>query len=277
MDLEIIAPGVTVWHNSIEYEDAFIPEMWDHRYRVERGSEWRDDGRQDPEKRKYYENRNLPMRVSHTPNGDDWDKDDPYDAFMLDLQDVYLECLVEYGNLYPCLFNDLQWQEAHRLLNYVSGAKMGAHSDNTPGTIKALRSEYTDPVAPTRLLVCITFFSNYVEHDNPGPYEYTGGEVYSPYLDIEYAPQRGDTMMYPANYLYAHGVETVLAGNRIANLTVFNQGDFRRLSRAAPDEWLWPRAPWVGGNMFVELKRDANHRVVSATNTKEFPCHPTHF
>ena len=275
MELKVLSPGIAVLHNSVECDDEFIQNLWEHRYREERNSEWREDGKQDPNRQKYYENNNLPVRVTHTPHGEDWDADDPYDAFMLGVQKVYLKCLVEYGNMYPCLFNDLQWQEAHRLLNYVPGAKMGAHSDNTPGTIRSLRSDFTDPVAATRLVVCITFLNDRVEDDeDPGEYGYSGGEVYLPYVGVNYNPLKGDTIMYPANYLYAHGVETVLDGNRIANLTVFCQGDFRRLP-VAPERP--PRRPWIGGEMFIEFVSDDFGNVVEAKYQKGFPCHPTHF
>ena len=277
MEREVLFPGVMVWHNSIECDDEFIQKLWAERYLRERGEKW--EGRQNPERLKHYEEDRLPLRVAQAPNGVDLVEGDPCDDFVAKLDEVYLECIFEYAMTYPCLVNDLQWREAHRLLCYVPRSSMSPHSDNTPGVTRGGMNSMVDPVASTRLVVCLTFLNDCVEEGDPGPYEYAGGEVYLPYVDVTYSPKKGATLMYPANFLYAHGVLPVLEGNRIANLTVFNQGDFTKLPVLPEDP---PRRPWLGGNMFIEFQTDDQpgqppKGFVRAIQKKTFPCQPSHF
>ncbi len=277
MEIEVLFPGVVVWHDSIECDDEFIQELWAERYFRERGEKW--GGRQSAETLKHYEHDRLPLRVAQAVYGKDLVEGDPYDDFVAELDEVYLKCIFEYATIYPCLTHDLQWREAHRLLCYVPKTSMSAHSDNTPGVTRGPMNSMIDPVASTRLVVCLTFLNNCVEEGDPGPYEYAGGELYLPYIDVTYSPKKGDTIMYPANFLYAHGVLPVLEGNRIANLTVFNQGDFTKLPTLPEDP---PRRPWFGGNMFIEFQHndqpgEPQRGYVRAVQKKTYPCQPTHF
>ena len=277
MEIKVLFPGVVVWHDSIECDDEFIQELWAERYFRERGEKW--EGRQSAESLKHYEHDRLPLRVAQAGIGEDLVKGVPYYDFVAEMEKVYLKCIFEYATIYPCLVHDLQWREAHRLLCYVPKTSMSAHSDNTPGVTRGPMNSMIDPVASTRLVVCITFLNNCVEEGDPGPYEYAGGEVYLPYIDVTYSPKKGDTIMYPANFLYAHGVLPVLEGNRIANLTVFNQGDFTKLPTLPEDP---PRKPWLGGNMFIEFQHNDQpgeppKGFVRAIQKKTYPCQPTHF
>ena len=53
---------------------------------------------------------------------------------------------------------------------------------------------------------------------------YSGGELYFPYLRISHQAKKGDVIIFPTNYVASHGVNNVTGGTRYAYLEFFSQG-----------------------------------------------------
>ena len=64
----------------------------------------------------------------------------------------------------------------------------------------------------------------YLNSSGDGEFEFMGGEHVFNYLDIRYAPQAGDIIMFPSNYMAAHEVLPVTHGRRISYLGWYSQG-----------------------------------------------------
>jgi hypothetical protein len=61
-------------------------------------------------------------------------------------------------------------------------------------------------------------------------YEYVGGEIEFPYLDLEYSPKAGDLLIFPSNYLATHEVKQCFHGSRYAYVGYYSQGS-RQIER----------------------------------------------
>ena len=54
--------------------------------------------------------------------------------------------------------------------------------------------------------------------------EFEGGHHYFNYLDIDYKPNSGDILMFPANYMASHEVTPIISGSRYSYLGWYAQG-----------------------------------------------------
>jgi hypothetical protein len=248
--MELLAPGLAVWRNQPygEVDDEFVLDLWRERYESDRQTKWTGNPKDGPVAG--HEAAHGPLRCRNIPPSGGLIRGNKYDDFTLMLQEDLFACLSDYAYKYRTLHLDLGWQETHRLLYYYPGAAMGPHSDNTPTRFKdAHGADAFDPVAPSRVLCTLQFLTTDEK-------DFIGGELYFPFLDVEYRPSKGDTLIYPANFLHTHGVQAVLDGIRITNLSCFCQGDFTKFA------WVDQgggggrdsdsNIPMQGGNMHIE-------------------------
>ena len=215
--MELLAPGLAVWHDRPygDVDEEFVLDLWRERYEDDRQTKWTGNPNHGPQAN--HEAAHGPIRCRNLPREGGLIRGNKYDDFTFMLQKDLFECLSEYADKYKTIPLDLGWQETHRLLYYYPGAAMGAHSDNTPSRYADARGlEVTDPVAPTRVVCTLQFLTT--DED-----DFIGGELFFPFLDVEYRPRKGDTLIYPANFLHTHGVLAVLDGFRITNLSCFCQ------------------------------------------------------
>jgi len=55
--------------------------------------------------------------------------------------------------------------------------------------------------------------------------DYEGGELWFPYLNIAFKPQKGDILMFPSTYIYAHASLKVTSGTKYSAVTMFDYND----------------------------------------------------
>jgi len=55
--------------------------------------------------------------------------------------------------------------------------------------------------------------------------DYEGGELWFPYLDITYKPEKGDIVLFPSTYIFAHASLKVTAGVKYSAVTMFDYND----------------------------------------------------
>jgi predicted 2-oxoglutarate/Fe(II)-dependent dioxygenase YbiX len=55
--------------------------------------------------------------------------------------------------------------------------------------------------------------------------DYEGGELWFPYLNIAFKPQKGDILIFPSTYIYAHASLPVKSGMKYSAVTMFDYND----------------------------------------------------
>jgi predicted 2-oxoglutarate/Fe(II)-dependent dioxygenase YbiX len=55
--------------------------------------------------------------------------------------------------------------------------------------------------------------------------DYDGGELWFPYLNLTFKPQKGDVLFFPSTYIYAHGSKEVTKGIKYSAVTMFNYNE----------------------------------------------------
>lgn len=54
---------------------------------------------------------------------------------------------------------------------------------------------------------------------------YSGGELFFPYMDIKWKPEAGDMVFFPSTYIYAHASLPVTEGVKYSAVTMFDYND----------------------------------------------------
>ena len=126
-------------------------------------------------------------------------------ATMSDLRKIYFdidERLQECIKHYSSLFNlNLKYQEAVNFVRYGKDQHFQVHSDHG--------FSYVCTVSTVMYL-----------NDN-----YTGGELFFPYINYTYTPEEGDIVLFPSNFLYSHAALPVKEGIKYSAVTMFDYND----------------------------------------------------
>lgn len=243
--MELIAEGIALWRNAFEIEDGFAEDYFGYRFEQERNISWRGAKEVHDGKLRWYENAHAPLRVAnftHNEKDEAIIDDNKYGEYTLYLHKVLMKGLAEYLKKYPLLQRDIHYIEAYRLIYYQSGNYMSLHTDqsyagdhsfNNGSLPHQSREEGGRPepadglenINMLRTICCIQHLSDSSDGEDAEWGEFDGGEVSWPYAtDKTFTPQKGDMLIYPANFLYAHEVDRILSGHRISNLNCISHG-----------------------------------------------------
>jgi predicted 2-oxoglutarate/Fe(II)-dependent dioxygenase YbiX len=55
--------------------------------------------------------------------------------------------------------------------------------------------------------------------------DYEGGELWFPYLNLKFKPQKGDIIFFPSTYIYAHGSLKITEGTKYSAVTMYNYNE----------------------------------------------------
>jgi len=108
------------------------------------------------------------------------------------------ECISHYSSLYQL---DLGYEEATNFVRYKEGEHFSVHSD--------AGFSYS----------CTVSSIGYI---NDG---YEGGEYLMPYQNIKFRPEKGDVIVHPSDYLYAHASLPVTKGTKYSAVTMYDYND----------------------------------------------------
>jgi hypothetical protein len=129
----------------------------------------------------------------------------PVPPEFLDLQLLYeevvggvRECIKAYSDIYNLQLN---YEEATNFVRYREGQHFATHPDSG--------FSYT----------CCVSAIGYLNDD------YAGGEYVMPYKQLEFRPQRGDVLIHPSDFIYAHASRPVLSGAKYAAVTMYDYND----------------------------------------------------
>lgn len=126
------------------------------------------------------------------------------------------EYLLKYFVLFPIAYKNVWWKVKGHLVSYSTqygGSFLGPHSDTSADY--AYGYPHPDNQLATRNSVsCVVYIND----------EFEGGHHYFNYLDIDYKPNSGDILMFPANYMASHEVTPIIKGSRYSYLGWYAQG-----------------------------------------------------
>lgn len=202
--------------------------------------------------------REVPVRVLQ-PVKEDTEKE------MVDLfkywEDQIYKCLIRYVDEFPMSLPTLWWRSRGHIIRYEEGMYLGIHNDND-SNYRATDGKRYIPKGQMQIrqVVAVSAYINDCV-DSKSKLDgtnYTGGELFFPYLNIEYAPKMGDVVIFPCNFYATHGVKTVEAGVRYGYLEFMSQGSAHEEVMVYLREWDeltdWCYPHWMD-NIFDDYKK----------------------
>lgn len=251
MDIEILSNGIVLFKNVIDidqnellpYLDANLtPSNCGLEWKEEGGEQWAEDweGNRHPIQKLLEQ----PFRLGHTSDKMPVQEDTPQNIkdFFYKCEEIVYQGLMRYIHLYPMILNTIWWKNRGHVLRYTEGCELQDHNDNDTNfrVIDGLRYPTDRPQAIYQVLANIIYLND----------DFTGGEMFFPYADIDYQPSAGDMLYFPQNYVGTHGVRPVKSGKRYVYLSNFGQGDSAVVQIEEPNSdtspWVTPvYLPWV--------------------------------
>ena len=115
-----------------------------------------------------------------------------------DTEQVLKKCLDDYESRYNF---KMEFMEAINFVKYNPGQHFSVHTDQGFSYNCTLSSVL------------------YLNDD------YEGGELWFPYLEINFKPKKGDVIFFPSTFIYAHGAKSVTSGVKYSAVTMFDYKD----------------------------------------------------
>jgi hypothetical protein len=219
---EHLGGGVVVFRGAISFDSSWVVQFAEEQISNERAEMYTPTV--DPETGKpAYLNKSgyifradgvdkMPRRGSqiHRTNRKD------VQEFIEELEKAKDEYLLKYFVLFPIAYKNVWWKVKGHLVSYSTqygGSFLGPHSD-TSADYSYGYDHPANQLATRNSVSCVVYFN-----DN-----FTGGHHYFNYLDIDYTPNTGDILMFPANYVASHEVTPIVDGSRYTYLGWYAHG-----------------------------------------------------
>lgn len=176
-------------------------------------------------------------------------------------EDQIYKCVIRYIDEFPMVLPTLWWRSRGHIIRYDKGMYLGIHNDND-SNYRATEGKRYIPhgqVQIRQVIAVSAYMNDCVDSASKlDGTNYTGGELFFPYLNIEYAPKMGDVVIFPCNFYATHGVKTVESGVRYGYLEFMSQGSPHEEFLVFPGEcdeltdWCYPH--WMD-NIFDDYKK----------------------
>lgn len=114
------------------------------------------------------------------------------------VMDIKQEAVNKYSEKYQLR---MDYMEAVNFVRYTEGDHFAVHADHGFS------------------YVCTVSTVMYLNDD------YEGGELWFPHIDYKYFPKRGDLIIFPSTYVYAHASLPVKSGIKYSAVTMFDYND----------------------------------------------------
>jgi len=127
--------------------------------------------------------------------------DDGFEEVQAIYEEVMLgvrECMLHYSGLYNL---SLEYEEATNFVKYGVGQHFSVHPDSG--------FSYS----------CAVSSIGYIADG------YEGGEYYMPYQQLKFFPEKGDLIMHPSDFIYAHASMPVTKGTKYSVVTMYDYND----------------------------------------------------
>lgn len=132
-----------------------------------------------------------------------------------DYNNVLKICLADYEARYNF---KMEFMEAINFVKYNPGQHFQVHTDSGFSYFCTLSS--------------VGWFND----------DYEGGELWFPYLNLKFKPQKGDVIFFPSTYIYAHGSMEVTKGTKYSAVTMYNYNEIGQ-AKSKPSEPLITLTP----------------------------------
>jgi predicted 2-oxoglutarate/Fe(II)-dependent dioxygenase YbiX len=139
-------------------------------------------------------------------------EEDAHKAYFKNLEAEVYDALLKYVTQFPVILPCLWWKTKGHVLSYKPGSALGLHADNDINYQPHHEPDYQ--LGTKHVLAAIAYLND----------DYEGGEIVFPYAEVSYSPKAGEVLLFPSNFLCAHEVKPITAGNRYAYLSYFGQG-----------------------------------------------------
>lgn len=227
-EAESLGGGVVVFRNAIKTQWELLQGLCEEMIQIEWSEMYQDAI--DPETgQEVYENKsgylfskdminNMPKRAASVHMY----TDPLVNNIFSEIEKIKDYFLLKYLEIYPLAYKCIWWKVKGHVLKYEPGVYLGSHSDISADYIYGY-PEPSDQLALRNVVTSLTYFSDHSDSVQNN-LQFSGGEHYFNYLDIEYKPRKGDIMFFPSNYMAAHEVREVKMGNRYTYLGWYSQG-----------------------------------------------------
>ena len=264
VEAQHLGGGVVLFKNALEWDWDKITDLAEEVCVREHSSMYTESV--DPETGKFaYLNRSgfyfRPESIDQMPRrGSRIHQDDrpeviEFLTFLEEARDAYL---MKYIEMFPIAFKTIWWKIKGHIVSYKPGGYLGPHSDASSDWVYGVH-EPKDQLATRSTIANLIYFNSSVdtEEELDGK-NFTAGHHYFNYFDITVKPERGDLIMFPANYMGAHEVKPVGAGIRYSYLGWYAHGTPNpAVSESATDPLLEPDLAKIATNVYMPyLKRD---------------------
>ena len=225
--------GVIVFHNAVNVDLGTMSNWIDKNALAAHQQRWKYDidingvvyaKNEDGNKFSIEQVEKVPVRVLEPVQ--DHTEEEIVSVFR-NWEDCIYKSLIRYVDMFPLVVGTIWWRSRGHVLRYDSGKYLGLHNDNDTN-YRATNGERYIPYGQlgARQTVAVLLYINdcVATPDELDGTNYSGGELYFPYLGISHMAKRGDIIIFPTNYVASHGVNTVTGGTRYAYLEFFSQG-----------------------------------------------------
>lgn len=117
-----------------------------------------------------------------------------YDEYNAVLQ----TCLTDYEKRFNF---KMEYMEAINFVRYTEGQHFAVHTD--------------DGFSYSCTVSSIGWFND----------DYVGGELWFPYMNLKFKPQKGDILFFPSTYIFAHASLAIESGTKYSAVTMFDYND----------------------------------------------------
>ena len=142
------------------------------------------------------------------------------------LENSIYKCVLKYIHEYPMVLPTLWWRTRGHALRYAPDNYLGVHNDNDTNFRAQKGNKYIPKgqLGARQTIAIMAYFNDCVDEGTVGSNQYSGGELFFPYLGVEHKAKAGDIVVFPCNFIATHGVHIVKEGNRYGYLTFYAQG-----------------------------------------------------
>lgn len=267
MDIQNLGGAVIVFKNVLNIDYEKMSEWIDLNAKKAHEQRWTYEVDEAGNKYALNEDRNkfsleqveeVPVRVLQPV-------EDGTDPEMVELfqswEDQIYKCLIRYIDEFPMVLPTLWWKQRGHIIRYDKGDYLGIHNDNDTNFRSSGGKRYipVGQLGARQVLAALVYVNDCVvsEQELDGT-NYMGGELFFPYLDIEYQAKAGDIVIFPCNFYATHGVKTVKEGVRYCYLEFFSQGSPHHevlVNVGEPDECMdWCHPHWMD-NLYDDYKK----------------------
>lgn len=267
IEMEHLGGGVIAFRNVIDIDFKKMSEWIDSNAKKAHEQRWTYEVDENGNKYALNEDRNkfsleqmeeVPVRVLQPVTTDT-------ELEMVELfrewENKIYKCLIRYIDEFPMVLPTLWWKQRGHIIRYDKGDYLGIHNDNDTNFRSSGGKRYipVGQLGARQVLAALVYINDCVSSkEELNGTNYLGGELFFPYLNIEYKAKAGDIVVFPCNFYATHGVKTVQEGIRYCYLEFFSQGSPHHEVLVSVDEpqdcrdWCHPH--WMD-NLYDDYKK----------------------